>query len=82
MTCICTKCQMQWTREELVKEIWDTDLSRLEKKQFGKTIMLTDEIRMSMRKIGWFFGNSVYNIKQCPGCPINQPIKFSLGKTT
>ena len=47
-------------------EIWETDLREELCKVFHG--QLTPMYRNALEKLGWKFGGTVFNIKQCPAC--------------
>jgi hypothetical protein len=63
----CQKCGEPYdTYHMRYDEIWETDLREKLKEVFPGKLSLM--YRKAFEALGWKFGKSIYNIKQCPCC--------------
>ena len=73
MKIICTKCKTENDLKEVLVDLpkefgmkmgheWRGDLK-------GK-----ESFRIQAEKLGWIFGFTIFNIRQCPYCPVITPI--------
>jgi hypothetical protein len=70
----CKKCGEPWDTYHLRHEVWfDMDVSGTRALQeayaYNSTGRISDFARRELRGAGWEFGDSVFAILHCPGCP-------------
>jgi hypothetical protein len=74
----CSTCNEPWDVHHLWEDaIFETGLSYEEAKAWRslpQTEKLDDRYRDEFRAAGWEFGNSVINVRRCPGCPADAEI--------